>query len=529
MYAYKIKINWKLIFKTSCLLILCFLPYLYYKNHFYEPSIQIAKTFFNQDYSAIGLIKSAFLTNLLFRINQGTSLYEYYSFPKYFASLHFLMTCISFYGLSIVTFWNLGKKGLESCKKKIFLLLAFYIPGIIYEIMNPPTGWHFWHYFIFIVPAILIKGRFIYLIFHLIKQKSFRFFAFSFTQCLLLFTAILLFKHVTNINHYTSTKIRNGNFNNAKALKFFMKDLMNQLKLSPEEFHKNVYVGGISAESKYFLKLSNKNATHDREKSLEGNQCYYMFQVPKELPGNPNINKIEQQKLILFLSDPTINLSTSSSYELVFKKNKKVKLFLVYPYSTKFEQPCYSNQFNRFLVAPKTREYIKGSYNINKGDDKNPVWKIISNGVQYDSNSTLKKLNQTSIFFDNKLNTPIQIETKLENKSNLWHLKSSLIFYSWPLPLESKFQIKEVNLTIFNKNNNKVSFQILDPKSWITSPLNNKTADNFTWSRAFQLKLPFALKKDQFDLNLTIKYFYPQNKASCCKKISLNIPIEKSL
>jgi 4-amino-4-deoxy-L-arabinose transferase-like glycosyltransferase len=528
LYVYEIKINWKLVLKTLALLIVCFLPYWYYKNQFYEPNIQITKTFFNQGYSFFDLIKSAFLGNLLIRLSEGTSLYGYHNFPTYFISFQFYILSISFYGLAAITIWNLKKEGFNSCKKEILLLLSLYIPGITYEIMNPPTGWHFWHYFIFLAPTILISGRFFHLISHKIKQKNFKIFIFSLTQCVFLFIAILVFNKITKTNYLTSTQIRNGDFYNSANLKDFMGDMMTQLKLSPEEFHKNVYLEGISAESKYFLKLSHKSTTHNDKKSPFKNQCYYLFEKPKLLPNYRIIDPNKKQRLNLFLSDPSISLSSSSNFQITIKGKNNVKVFSVYPYSTNFEQPCYSNHFNRFLVNPETRTFLKNSFNINKKAEDNQAWKIISNDIEFDTNSNLQKLTQTSIFFDQKLNTPIQIKTKLEIFNDVLTMQNNLIFYAWPHPSANKFQLKEANLSISKNNKKKTSFQIIDPKSWITSPLNLKTADNFSWGRTFKIKAPFPLKKDQFKLDLTLKYFYPARKTPCCETISLHIPLKEN-
>jgi hypothetical protein len=258
--------------------------------------------------------------------------------------------------------------------------------------------WHFWHYFIFLAPTILIQGRFVHLIFHKIKQKTFKIFIFSLTQCLLIFIAALLFNKITQMNGITSSNIRNGDFYNSANLKIFMGDMMNQLKLSPEESYKNVYLEGISAESKYFLKLSQKNTTHIKKKSLK-NQCYYLFEKQKLLPSYRIIDLKKKQRLNSFLSDPSIAISSSSKFQILIKSKNNVKIFLAYPYLTKYEQPCYSNHFNRFLVEPETRTFLKNSFNINKKAENNQTWKIISNSIEFDSNSNLQKLTQTSIFF----------------------------------------------------------------------------------------------------------------------------------
>lgn len=103
-------------------------------------------------------------------------------------------------------------------------------------------------------------------------------------------------------------------------------------------------------------------------------------------------------------------------------------------------------------------------------------------------------------------------------------IQSNLLFYAWPHPAENKFKVKEANLNIFRNNQKKISFQTIDPKSWITCSLNLKTMDNFSWIRTFEVKAPFPLKKGQFKLNLTLKYFYPARKTACCETITLNTP-----
>jgi hypothetical protein len=67
--------------------------------------------------------------------------------------------------------------------------------------------------------------------------------------------------------------------------------------------------------------------------------------------------------------------------------------------------------------------YQKNNFNIN-----NSVWKIISNNVQYDSDSDLKKFKQTYVLFDEKLNTRIEINTVLENTNGILTVQNNFTF-----------------------------------------------------------------------------------------------------
>ncbi len=128
---FKIKIPWRQVFITAILTGVCFVPYLIYKQQYYEVNLEIKKTFFNQKYSFLSLLKIISLQNVFYRLNQGTSLYGYYSIPSYIVQLKFFFSTISFYGLVLFAAVRSAKNGIQSCKKEIIIILAFYIPALL--------------------------------------------------------------------------------------------------------------------------------------------------------------------------------------------------------------------------------------------------------------------------------------------------------------------------------------------------------------------------------------------------------------
>ena len=100
--------------------------------------------------------------------------------------------------------------------------------------------------------------------------------------------------------------------------------------------------------------------------------------------------------------------------------------------------------------------YQKNNFNIN-----NSVWKIISNNVQYDSDSDLKKFKQTYVLFDEKLNTRIEINTVLENTNGILTVQNNFTFNAWPLPSRDNFQIKQIVLKFSKAMPNKKNWSFI--------------------------------------------------------------------
>ena len=243
---FKIKINQSQIIKTIIFSFFCFVMYLFYKFQFYEPEIKIAETFFKFEISFLSILKIIFLLDVFDHINHGIHLNEFYSISSYIPKFDYFFSFISFYGVLVFCFLNSGNNSLEKFKKETLLLLTFYIPAIVYEITKPPSTWHFWYYFIFVLPILLIKARFVYLIIEWLRGALTKIIS---VFLILIFIGFITFtnsKQILRINELQKLAVRFSDFYNARNLKNLLRTLMENLNMTPSVFFENVYLEGVS-------------------------------------------------------------------------------------------------------------------------------------------------------------------------------------------------------------------------------------------------------------------------------------------
>jgi hypothetical protein len=523
---FKIKVPLKQIFIGVGLVGLCFLPYLIYKLNYYEPNIEITKTFFNQDFTLLQILKIISLQNVLHRINQGTSLYGYYSIADYIVQIEFLFSCISFYGLTLYIAFKSKKTGMKSCKKEITLFLFFYIPALIYEITNPPTGWHFWHYFIFIPPLILIKGWFFSLIIGNLSNTKIKILTSNFIVFSIAVMAFLIIKNIKSQNDVSDSLVRNENFYFSKTLKIKMSSLRDELIHENTVSQNNLYVEGIKSLSSKFLSLLKFDlVSKDSNKYLENNNlCLYVI-LGKQFKNknfilDNNILKSYSTNGLILLNDPTI---TGNNEKLInSKKNRIINLFQIYSYTPNYNQPCYTNTNNLFAVGIKINNYLKNSFNINKNPNQELVIRPINQNFKFSDSSVLEKLVKTDIIFNRNINTPIQTEISILKINDKYKVRTDLLYYSWGKAQKDYFKIKKLKLKIL-ENNKSFEFPIINSDSWIVNNTNDRVTENFSWYREFELPKNFKLKKDNFSINLSWDIIFPQNKEKCCLKFKTEL------
>jgi hypothetical protein len=524
---FKIKIKLRQIGATALLVGFCFVPYLIYKQQYYEVNLEITKTFFHQDYSFLSLLKIFSLQNVLFRINQGTSLYGYYSIPSYVVQIEYFFSVISFYGLTIFIGMKLIGNGIQSCKKEIIIFLVFYIPALIYEITNPQTGWHFWHYFIFIPPMIMIKGRFCGLILENLNSKVFKN-----ATCILLIgiMGIVNWKVFQNINILNSTSsliIKNANFYISKNLKSNLNALLHGLNLNAKEFFERVYIQGLPIGSLKYLELSKDSSFNSKEASKEINSCFYVvfgYKVEKEkFYLNNDFLIYGKMNGLEILKDRFLDVKAPQIIKGDKYNSKSV--FMVYPYRPKLNQPCYTNTRSAFAVGKQIDNYLKSSFAINKEKDHELIAKQLTEQIVFDEFSLLNKLKKKIIFFDPKINTPIQIDFVIENLDGKYRVRTELIYYSWGKEARDYFKVKQLDLKIIGKNQTiiPVEISIINSDSWIANKTLDTVTENFSWYREFDLPEGVDLKKDNFQIKLLWDVRFPSRKDKCCLKFETDI------
>ncbi len=254
--ALKIKITKTEIVKTVLFSLLCFTPYLIYKFQFYEPEIKLTETFFNQGISLVSFLKTILLHDLFLRINQEMSIYGYYTIPNYIRILNYLFSIISFYGLIFLIVIHYRKNNFQKCKKEVLLILTFYIPALIYALSKPQNVWHFWYYFIFIIPMILIKARFLFNCIQKITNETLLKIASFSVVTFISFIALISLISFHKVSVGFAQIVRLESFSNPRNLTLVYSRLMSNLGLTPKEFFDSAFIEGDSVGSFKFLELA---------------------------------------------------------------------------------------------------------------------------------------------------------------------------------------------------------------------------------------------------------------------------------
>ncbi len=525
LIAFKIKINRKDIFQTLFLLTLCFSPYLIYKQQFYETTIKITEVFFEQKFDLLKVLEIVSLQNLFFRINQGTSLFQFYILPEYISKASQLFGILSFWGLIVFTAQKFRKDGFDSCRIEIVLLISFYIPALIYEITNPPTLWHYWHYFIFIVPVILMKARFLFLLLQVFKKEFLRNLVVLIIILGIAGDGYIKFKFINIHNENWSQSFKSGSFYNPKQIKFIFPALMEKINLSNEEFFTNVYWEGESIQPIRLIDPKGLNRPGLYRKYISDKPCYYI--VPREKGVGKSIGIPEKafQRLNNLFKDNTIKFERQNAIFVSNLAPVGSKKLIAFPYKKKYDQPCYSNLFNPFVVDGKTRSYLKESVGINKEVGNKLAVREISKKEDYDGDSNLISWEKTTLFFHPELNVPIKVMISINKQKGKYRLRSDIFYYSWGKKLKDLIQIKQIDLQIATDDlsaNAKVTLvPIIEPESWIAKTSHSLIVENFHWYRDVDLPANFNLKKGKFSLKFLGKTFLVNRANSCCLEFEI--------
>tara|TARA_B100000686_G_scaffold355152_1_gene470476 strand:+ start:147 stop:2324 length:2178 start_codon:yes stop_codon:yes gene_type:complete len=521
---FKININQKEIIKTIILTILCFVPYLIYKFQYYEPNIKITETFFDWQIDPISILKNFFILDIFRLVNSGIHLNQFYNIPPYISKLGYFCLFTSFYGSFFIVI--MAKHSFEKYKKEIVVLLTFYIPAIVYAIMQPKSGWHFWHYLIFILPLILIKARFAYMIIEIMKNDLTKMLSGGLIVIFIGYTAFISFQSIIKINKFIDSSLKFSDFSNARNLKEAMGSLMEKLNKTPKEFYEQVYLEGISSGSMHFLEFAKKSLIDVTGLQDSSKVCFYGIEGNKINSNNAQFYPKENYRYNAFLADTSIKIGNRKKF--IIRGSNFIKMYSFHPYQTKFNQPCYTNTKNPFLTEQSIRKYLRMSYKINQNTTHDSVIKDIMRKADYDKSSKVLKWEKTSLIFNPRLNTPIEVKISIDKKEDKYPIHVDLLYYSWGKNNNEKFEIKNLDLEIVLKGNPKNTvykyFSIIEPHSWIARVGSSfPYTENFFWHREYELAGNTDLGKDNFNMRLNWEILFPNQKNDCCLKFTTKI------
>jgi hypothetical protein len=136
----------------------------------------------------------------------------------------------------------------------------------------------------------------------------------------------------------------------------------------------------------------------------------------------------------------------------------------------------------------------------------------MSFAVNYDDENILDSFEEESIVIQNSTQTPMKINTSLQQKGNDYFLRMSIEIYSFNYP---DYNIKELSVLIsqndenVDKSPNLMRFDVISPKGWVSSrTFTNDYSSKLKWFKEFSFPNKFNIKKgkSKIDLNWTIEF-----------------------
>jgi hypothetical protein len=241
---------------------------------------------------------------------------------------------------------------------------------------------------------------------------------------------------------------------------------------------------------------------------LETNKCIYIIDKDYIILNHQKFYPHENNRLNLFLEDPTIRINSTKNFIIEDKglnKRSKFRSFRFYEYKPLFNQPCYKNSSNTFPTTPKDEKLLEDYYQFQKNDNKVLEKKITLNPL-----GEIKALKLVYIYSDKQVKYPIRFQINLQKNVDSYHLKINVDFYSWGIDSIDQFIFKELTLHLLNikipdnKESNSNKLEIISKNSWISNGLG-VNREKFNWYRNYKIDKDYNFSPDNFGVKITGK------------------------
>jgi hypothetical protein len=499
--VFKINISKSIFFRSFLIAAFCFSPYFFYKTQTFIPSNQgIGHTITKPDMSTlVNLAKIVTLQNSIPNIISPVKYLNGPETPQALKNFYYFITTISMFFLAARLFFG-RKFGLNvNFEKEMILFIFFYAPGFAFELANPKSG-HYWYAFIFVIPQTLIIAYFLTSILQGVTQKIPRVLlsvGLFVGLCVLANTGHdFIFKGMEEIR----VALINGS---NKSFKLVLSNLKNELNLNSQQFLKQVYLLGFRPTSyrrtAFAFNEENilKKMDHGSNKS-----CYFIFQ------SGANKDQIRKLAQKTFKNDKTINRFPLRVFSL--KVSETLKSFIITRYIPKYNQSCYNNLFNPFVVTKEIRDLLVHAKSI-KLDNKSSVqYKTVFSKGEYNESGELISFKGSYVINSPITQTPFQFNLNLEKKDVGYSLKGEITsFYYWASP---GFNLNKLDVYLNRGstfNSKSVDFnriEILSEKT-LASVLNflgNSIYWNYNrnWYRTVNFKPKYKLTKNNVRIGI---------------------------
>jgi hypothetical protein len=437
---FRIKIPIKTIVASLILIVLCISPYLIYKDMTFIPH--------NDGYSGtFSYSKLDYLENMIRVVGLGHMNYYLHGFgvkalsqtpiPFTLKAYYYGGGLVSFYVLLGIVLIKIRRYGWLENQKALCILALFYFPALIYGLTNPFMG-HFWYAYIFIVPQSLVIALCVYSIYEFLSgaqglvQRIFEKSFVASIMALFLFLTIVLIKHTNqSLKNIEQTPSPVGIGMSHKNMQDILRSVMTSLDLSPDEFYQRVYFFYFNVSSPRILEESADNVVKNiGDSPIESEKpCFF---IKGKQPNYRAMPRLKPARLDLFLKDPTIKILSKEDISL--SKLGFSNPLEVYTYKPLFSQPCYSNNFNKFIVDKSIWDLLVHAKDVLKGSKIVGV-KTISVVSEYNSNQELEKLEGHYVMNHRGSQAPFGFNLSIKKNGGNYLVRGtiqSIYFYKAP-------------------------------------------------------------------------------------------------
>jgi hypothetical protein len=521
-FIFRIKISLKTIIKIVLIGLICFSPFYYDLNHSYKAPLSINHvTKFDPFVSFIEPFKILFTQNTINRLGDfsvgQSNMANFLGISDLYTTIQLTLINGSFLGLILVIFYKIRKRDVENGKKELMVLLLFYCPALIYDLIRPWSV-HYWYNYIFILPATLMISRLLIIIKDFFNTKI--------AVLLFQFALFILVSYLTWYNTSSILSVKNrfqnrveiGQYKNFEMYRQLLKLIKKNLKLSSKDYINRIYFEDISPNSERLIKLEKSN-NNDSINPNKNPNCFYFYKY--EFAGGKQTVSYKRKKIDYFLKDNSIKILRNNVFKFPVNSaylNVQKKYGFI-TYLRKNEQPCYTNSFNIFSSTFEDKVLLDDYFEY-----QNTKTKFLVKQLGFDSKNRLEKLKIKYIFSNEDVVFPVRFQIDLNKNIDNYDLKLKIDSYSWGINETDNFFYKNLDLKVFDGKRLLKKFEVISKDSWIGNGYGiNK--DIFSWYRDYQLEKGYDFQKNKFHFEISGKLIFFESNNQEEKDINFLIPV----
>lgn len=513
IFLYRIKISRRCVLLILFVLLMVFLPYLFYKTQTFIPSPPIKNQFAAlkmSSFLSLGeLFDVVFLKKTMLRITYYNGMEGRRLFSNWLVLTYYFLI------YSTLLYWaiKIYKKGIQFYKKELTIFLTFYIPAFFYEIARPYMA-HLWYCYIFIFPTFTLISLFFCEVFKDLKGRVLKA---VFVSLISAFTLYITNCTYTEFKEYRTQEIRKDFKYTYQNTNYFIKSVLDHLKITEEDFYKKVFIdfdrfGLFSKRRLEFLDRRIKNISYD--KNLKNTKdCFYLFDLSIKRDRFQNKVKVKNPRLNALFEDESIKIKSFDKNNLKIIYRGHVMFLGVITYSPKNSgQKCYTNNQNPFAVDNEIRQLLIDTKRLS--DAKKPIAaKVLTSQRNFDENSKLVNLNEEFLIFKRTIQAPIKFTVNIRRNDDGYDINTKVLIFSYYLG--KRLELKDVSLLISNSQDGETKshrFNIIDDKSFVQEMMGyNPYSIQLNWEKNFKSPESLNFMEKLFSLNLAIEFSAKEN------------------